>query len=254
MSRLAKFVNSLDSSPKWGKCPLVHSTVLSFMQSILDNKSLSCVQCNVFNEKLLYLFYGKPSYKNQNIENQAWFPVCFILKNEIVQSNEIKNVFPFDSGAFKARIYEGFIESHKKLDDYTLPKNIQAIDKFLNYFFEEFNDYYYGKPTIKEPPALSLELTDCYNLYGARGIQNFDERAKSIEISVNKDIKLSSQNIELLICPESLRQNIDVYFQDEPNFNVEYYQTYNLGSAEKYYYIIEDIANKYINKVIFNDK
>jgi hypothetical protein len=59
--RLAAFVSS--QTPIAGLLPLVHITRAYAFDTILDGDTLEPKPCDIFNEKLIYLFYGRPAYR-----------------------------------------------------------------------------------------------------------------------------------------------------------------------------------------------
>ena len=84
-----------------GLMPVFHNTDAYSFRSILLSKSFDLSLCPVFNKKLTYAFYGKPSYRkhqDSSTSNSSKFPICFILNTENLPVPF--KVFPFDSGLF----------------------------------------------------------------------------------------------------------------------------------------------------------
>ena len=109
--------------------------------------------------------------------------------------------------------------------------------------FASTKDYINGNP-INQTITMPIELHDCYSLYSATGDQQFDDRAKTVEISVYNEIEIKPENIALIICPSPLREVIDELF---PEFiNVEYYNIKKLSYSSDYYGVIDELAFRYL--------
>lgn len=65
--------------------PIMHSCDGFDCESIIEDMYLKPTMCPVFNEELLYFFYGKPSYpvgekEQYNRTDELCCPVCFIIE------------------------------------------------------------------------------------------------------------------------------------------------------------------------------
>ena len=243
------FVENLSPDKIWESLPLVHTTVMKHFESIIDTKELMPTRCNILDRDLLYFFYGKPNYRNQNGSVHStkiiWFPICILFNINILSENKIAHIFPFDSGAYSSGRYSNIIEGNSDLISYSLPNSLKEVGKFLSYFFENVIDYFNGDPIKKQIDPFPSQIFDCNNLYNANGDQSFDDRAKSIEISLLKKVILSPNFIDLVICPRSLRNIMDKAFGDE--ILIKYYNVKKLANAQDYYSVIDHIAFEYID-------
>lgn len=242
------FVKSLPDNEMWGDLPLAHTTTMKFFGNILDKRAISTTKCSIFNQDLLYFFYGKPNYRSHkgdvNSTNTLWFPICILVKNAVINDKNIANIFPFDSGAFYQGRYKKFIDESSKLDEYRLPPDLCGVRKILNYFFDSIFSYFDGNPKKIDIEPFPLQIVDCYRLYNAEGDVDFDDRAKTIEISITENMNLDGGNIELMICPDTLREFIDRILGDE--IPVSYYHVKKLAKAQDFYSVIEQLAYNYI--------
>lgn len=88
--------------------PFCHTTPEDKLDSIIKS-GLTTKKCDVYNEDLLYFFYGKSSYvvdKNHIVSINRKKPVGFVyLYDELKKHIKIRRLLPFDSGGFK---YYGF--------------------------------------------------------------------------------------------------------------------------------------------------
>src|SRR6266705_1300157 len=95
--------------PVDGLLPLVHITRAYAFDYIVDGDTLEPSACEVFKEKILYLFYGRPAYRakeGNNARLEFEWPIVFVFNPEKI--SEIKRIFPFDTGAFAQQLYAEF--------------------------------------------------------------------------------------------------------------------------------------------------
>lgn len=79
----------------------MHTARALHIQEFWQTNKIKVTECNLFEEDIAYFFVGRPSYKHKTdfTESEYWeLPVCFILEFSAVE--DIRRVYPFDSGAF----------------------------------------------------------------------------------------------------------------------------------------------------------
>jgi hypothetical protein len=79
-TRFANYIMSNDASA--GVLPLVHTTRAYSFDQMLGGDTLEPVDCPIFKEKLIYLFYGQPAYRakdGRNARLQFEWPIIFIF-------------------------------------------------------------------------------------------------------------------------------------------------------------------------------
>jgi hypothetical protein len=96
-----------DAKPPPGELPLIHNTDLFFFRQIRLSEKLKPSDCDVYKgEKLLYFFYGRPSYCAHvnlgTVTARALLPICLVLSRSVIA--QATRIVAFDSGAF-ARQY-----------------------------------------------------------------------------------------------------------------------------------------------------
>ena len=99
--------------------PLVHITDVAAARTILGEKMLKTKVCRHYSsllkadEQLLYLSYGRPSYRGRSHEKTTGQalrkPIAFILKPAAFVAN-VRRVSPFDSGAYFCGKLEDWID------------------------------------------------------------------------------------------------------------------------------------------------
>src|SRR3954452_19547101 len=92
--------------------PLVHTTRCEILPYIVASHELRSVNlCDVFNEHLIYFFYGRPAYRHalgsDPSGNLDLCPVCFVFKPHTI-GGAVKRVFACDSGG----IQNGYFVNH----------------------------------------------------------------------------------------------------------------------------------------------
>lgn len=208
-SLLTKFIEENDIEKKLELLPFLHSCEGYNGEKIIIGNELRTTNCKVFNEDLLYFFYGKPSYpvgeKNETKRtDNLYCPVCFIVNPKKVP---IYRVFPFDSGAFKGGKYKDFLHRDMQIEDFELESNVDAILSYIATVFSDNKKYIDGFACKKESDYLEIEAF--LNLLNAKGSFDIDERANTVEIISKESVKIKDV-IECIILPESLMERKEV--------------------------------------------
>lgn len=237
-TRIAK---SLDIS-------LVHSTDAYRLRDMVDDGEVIPQTCDVFpDEKLTYLFYGRPAYRVNANEKPAglqhFLPICLIFKPEWTPL--IKRVFPFDSGAFENGMYEAFLHKGMKLDDFELEPDLRSAGKLISLFFQSPGAYMSAraKPSLDLDPE-EFEAHSYMALLNAKGSNSVDCRSSSIEIQVSDPIDLHS-SLEAVILPSSFSNgNIGSKIRALGVLTLPY-NTYDHSKPIEYMSSIMDICLRY---------
>ncbi len=204
--------------------PACHTTDGFRAREIMKSSRIEPKECNVFKgEKLLYFFYGRPSFRLSDIQNatslNSYWPVTFLFRSDIVSP---KRIFPFDTGAYYHDRFNNFFREEMNLDVFEMEKTVTAIPRFIKFFYDSNENYYLGKTITgleNTIPNTFFELESYYELIKNRGINEADDRSSAVEIQTAEGITLTKDCIELIIAPQ-------IYFDDE-NFRdslVEYAQ------------------------------
>ncbi|MDP2355767.1 MAG: hypothetical protein Q8M31_06860 [Beijerinckiaceae bacterium] len=125
--------------------PLVHSTEAYFIRKFMNSGKIAVRKCNVFKkDKLSYFFVGRPSFKREiGSEATDWeLPVCMIVDYSAVRQ---KRVFPFDSGAFRKKLYPKFMNM-MPLEEFEVSGDADAAEKIIGTFFGNNKNYFSLKP------------------------------------------------------------------------------------------------------------
>jgi len=228
--------------------PLFHSCEVYDGGKIAKSGYLEARHCKEFDMNLLYFFYGKPAYAagEKNVKNRTdnfYCPCCFVVNPEKVP---FFRVFPFDTGAFQGKRYEDFIHRHMKIENYELENNIDAILEYISVFYETNEDYLKGE--CKQSESNVMEIKALLNMLNAKGAFEIDERANTIEVICDKNLKLA-EVVECIILPRDLLK--DVVVSNFIKNNGIKYKTYNirqLTPPDRYNEAVVQLAMQYLDE------
>ena len=182
MSRFNQYVKS--ALPYTPSLPLLHTCDGFHFRSIVDGQELRISPCDVFGENLLYLFYGRPSYRTaKDIKASvmpAFFPICIVLKPDSVSTP--KRIVPFDSGAFEDGRFSEHMHPKMRRDDFFLEPVPDMPSRLVSRFYGSNDAYFSGKPHTIQIPPIEFEALSYYNLISSQNVSNYDDRNSSIEI------------------------------------------------------------------------
>lgn len=206
--------------------PSTHSAECYIAESILRQNAICVKYCKVLGEELAYFFYGKPAYKvtfprDQSTTNYLFAPTCFIIDTAKLKA---KRIFPFDSGAFDAGIYEGILPPGAKIEDYELPTDIKAIPAFVSLFFGDNINYMEGRYTAKEACEAYAATSFLSALFCSSGILPYDDRSRTVEIVVDQNVRLS-ECVQAIIIPKPFQRNriLQTFCENNPHIRIRTY-------------------------------
>jgi hypothetical protein len=184
--------------------PLVHTTEYVHFPSIQKNHTLAASACSVFNEPLLYLFYGRPSYrvpgKTAPTKDVGLYPICFVFKPGTVWK-KAKRLYPFDTGASQYGLYEPAIKRTEALTKYPIAAVIESARKISKCFFDTDERYLSNDPItglVFSPTEDEAEAY--YNLITGGGDPDCDDRCSAVEIQIAEDLDVRA-NIMAVALP-----------------------------------------------------
>lgn len=228
--------------------PLLHSCEGYSGKKIIASGELQAKLCKVFNKNLLYFFYGKPSYpvaeKNQEKRTDDYYcPMCFIINTQKV---DIYQVFPFDTGAFKGDRYIGFIHRDMELDNFELENNTDAILAYISVMFENNEDYLNG--ICHQVESNMMEIQALLNMFNAKGSFQVDERANTLEVITEHNVRLADA-VECIILPKNLLRVKEIReFIRDNNVMYKAYNIRRLTSPDRYNEIVYQLVMEYLDE------
>lgn len=233
--------------------PWVHSTSASNLMDIVADGKLMATPCNVFRkEKLCYLFIGRPAYKIPSVDNpSAWqLPIAFVVRFH--KPPPLKRIFPFDSGAFHERRLPDYITMFK-MDGYNIGSDPDLVGRLVSFYFKTPARYFHRRPAgeeeIKEQHNLDMrhaQVMALARLFLENSSAECDDRAAAIEIQVEQDVELRTDNLlgvvmpaEYARVPELLRSIQSI------TPNIEQYDLMPLGTLSHYSLLYQGVKNIY---------
>jgi hypothetical protein len=193
--------------------PVFHTTESVFARDILCDRELRPATCKVYQESLLYFFYGKPSFRagadTQATSMLEYYPFVFVFSANAVE--QARRLMPFDSGALAHGMYKEFI--HPKLGpaNFEIPPPVENLTDVVHHFFGTNLNYFFGRTAnVPTPRSTQFELSSLARMIHASGVSSTDNRRISCEIQVDRAVALDRNGTLGVIAPS--------VFADEPYF------------------------------------
>lgn len=248
MSRLTKFVGMSKLTDAVKPLPLIHSTSAYSFREVICSGKLVPMPDPIFNENLLYFFYGKPSFfpRTEHSSNLLFnTQIFFILRPNIISA--ARRVFPFDSGAFSFGLYARFIKKQMSLLDFQIeldtahsggtpyPTSAQKIVAAIygsneNYFRSAYRE-------DLSPSLFEFEVQAFLELLKSKASEEFDDRRSVIEIQSTREILLDDEALEGIVLPSELLGSDEVNaFIDRCGLGGASIITYNAMRSKPEYY------------------
>jgi hypothetical protein len=229
--------------------PLVHTTLAENLDGLVRSHQLMPTPCPVFNESLVYLFYGRPAYRSRHGqtagEDFALCPVCLVFKPNRVSANAVR-VFPCDSGALHANRFR----PHLSWGDVTaleLEPRIESARRLISLFFQTNKAYFFGKAVSSLSLAPGTAPFRFHQLLLSNGPVGYDDRKSAIEVQIRDPVSLRDQLSFVVLPREFLDDSLirDVILR-EWNCDPEPYNTIQGTSPSEYYALVRDlVANRF---------
>jgi len=192
--------------------PLVHTTRCEILPHIVASHQLcSVTPCEVFNEHLIYFFYGRPAYRHalgsEPSGNLDLCPVCFVFKPHTIGSGA-KRIFACDSGG----IHKGYFKDHllpPDRDEMQLDTTLDSARKLVPLVFGDNSRYFLGKAKAALPAAFATGspaarfhalLTDTGALAG-------DDRRSAVEVQMDSPVPLDHQLLYVVLPKDKLNES-----------------------------------------------
>jgi hypothetical protein len=203
------------SAPSEQQLPMTHLTDAYHLRSIAEAGMLEPTQCRVFDEPLLYLFYGRPAYRVvAQVESnglEAYWPICFILRNS---PGAARRIYPFDSGAFHHGRFGDLVHRDMIREDFELDVDPTTPGRLLNLFWSGARDYFdnRGVREVALDPY-EFEAKSYSEIIRSKPNGPFDEWHSAVEVQMGDPLHLAG-NLSAVILPsdfanEKVRKRFD---------------------------------------------
>jgi hypothetical protein len=194
--------------------PLLWSHVTNgwtLVKIIEDGVMRAAKPCPHFGKDLVYLFYGRPAYRDNADEptrTDPRAPVVILLKPAVEKL--VSAIYPFDSGAFHTGRYKTWLAPHMPIDRFSLQADPARARRYVKAFFGTNTAYWRMKPTIPAGnhsfrPVVQI-LCD---LLADTSVISADDRRLVVEMSLDKPIPFTSEFVHTIIVPDTMKDNLD---------------------------------------------
>jgi len=192
----------------FGYLPLTHVTKAINLEKIVNGQTLNPSKCKNFQTELLYTFYGRAAYRvggDGAIRNEALSPVCMVFNGELIERSH--DVFPFDTGAYKNRMYKHHLGDELNLKDYAIGDNVELPNQLIQTLYSGVDKYFDAdsrvlpeRLEITQPSDMSAGVY--LDLVKSVGRNEPDDRVGSIEVLLSDSVKLAD-HLRCIILPDA---------------------------------------------------
>ena len=201
MSSFADYIEMHSTAPQ--ELPLVHTTDYYRLPSIRTTNMLQTHPCTVFKEAILYLFYGRPAYRDalrtSPTRDVGLYPVCFVFRPGTALK-KIKRLYPFDTGAAQDGRYEPDVNRTNAITAYRVTEAIDSARRIVKCFFETNEQYLCNKPKSGLAFASTeIDAESYYRLINGGGDPDCDDRRSAVEIQVANSLDLRDDLIAVAL-------------------------------------------------------
>jgi len=164
----------------------------------------------VFQEHLIYFFYGRPAYRHalgsEPSGNLDLCPVCFVFKPHTIGS-KAKRVFACDSGG----VHKGYFEDHlfpPDRDEMQLDTTLDSARKLVPLVFGDNSRYYTGEAKSALPAAFApgTPAARFHALLTDTAAGAGDDRRSAIEVQMDSPVTLDHHLLYVILPMDKLNE------------------------------------------------
>lgn len=221
--------------------PLVHTTRSEFLQSLTTSHEITPRPCPVFQENLVYLFYGRPAYRSskgqQPGEAFALCPVCLVFKPHSM-SQRAARIFPLDTGAVHGNRFAPHL-TPLDLSHLELEPRIESARRLVPLFFRTNQNYFFGKAVESLNLVNGTTASRFHQLLLTRGPAGFDDRKSAVEVQFRDPVSLRD-HLSFVVLPLEFLDNPQIRktILEDWKCDPEPYRTTQGTSPAEYYPIV----------------
>jgi len=198
--------------PAWTLMPLTHLCKALIGGDIARHGKVEPTDCAVLDRSVAYFFYGRPAYRTRGdgpVKNPAACPMCFIFDPKVIDSAD--EIFPFDTGAYSARLYSHIVMDEMELGDFSLETQARRANRLIAATYGTREAYFDGDRTAISPTAAARTdfLAHTYlELLRSTGRNEPDDRVGTIEVTNSQPTPLSG-NLLATVVPDIIWNSTD---------------------------------------------
>lgn len=231
--------------------PLIHITQVGWGRKIVDSGALTARHCKVFEKDLVYTFLARPAYRFKGgadkTEQLNLFPFAVVLSPEALPPPY--HVYPFDTGAYVAGVYDEVLDPTIYLDEYELEPTVTSALQHVQWAFGTEESYFDANiklglaDTLPQWRSVARRWIAIASL-ASKGRVGLDDRASAIEIAFSHSINLKQGHVKLLVFPQQL-------LEDPQGRNIEFVESLkSLGAKfETYEWRPNESPDSYANQI-----
>jgi hypothetical protein len=244
MPEFRDYLDSQCKAPLPDPLPLVHTSRCEWASSLVLTPELQPRRCLVYDDDLLYLFYGRPAYRIRERGHRhdiTYCPICFILKLNR-QSLAVRRVMPLDSGGASEGRFSPHIDPHQK-DLLELDPSLDSARKLVDVFYKDSRSYLYGhcQPLSAFVGASPAIVEQYVNMLHDADVSRADDRRSAVEIQATKKVLLKD-DLQAVVLPEALLDDYGLKRAILEDWNALpiTYPTFHATSPSEYAPVIRD--------------
>lgn len=234
-------------APPTEKLRWVHTTDAFALRNILEQRTLSPQQCNVFDSPLTYLFYGRPAYRfnrRENIRTSFHAPVILVFRERIL--DHTYRLFPFDTGAFAGNRYATWLHTGMPLESFEYPGHEGGEGKHVTAFYGGNRQYWDGEGLTLENISGQYEVEAVRDMISDKNITTADDRRLVVELLIQDAIPLTADYLEAMYVPTSVKDAEFVkQFEKDVNVPVYTYRANGMKPAIEYQALLEHLLSEF---------
>ena len=187
--------------------PLVHTTDWYEFQRMKGAGGMHPTLCDVYDEDLLYFFYGRPSFrKHMTVDSVSLRSLHLVsLVFDASTLPPPKRVLPFDSGAFDAGLYRADLHPDMALTHFELAPSIQSVAQAVGTFYG--TNLHYFRSQLRADLKVEcdqLEAESFVSIIAAIKQSVADDRRSAIEVQIAEVVEFARAKVLAVILPEQL--------------------------------------------------
>jgi hypothetical protein len=201
----------LKTNPVAGSMGLIHCTNVSRGLAALHAGSLRTSPCRVYEEDLLYLFYGRPAYKLPNDGRATgmveFAPVCLVLDPKLLGATV--RVLPFDSGGFQR--YAPLAGADLGRTDFELVGGPDVPRRIVAGFFGTNRNYFDQRAVVTSAQISIIHEAArvVARLLTDESLRNDDDRCGTIELQYPSAIPLAGA-LHAIVAPAVVLDDVEL--------------------------------------------
>jgi hypothetical protein len=183
-----------------------HTTDAFRLKGAIASGKLILSKCQVFNEDLLYFFYGRPAFRraeDDQLRLSARAPVVMVFHADLVVHG--RRLYPFDSGAFHAKRYQKWMHEGMCLSDFELEAEAAAPRRHVSAFFGNSRNYLRLRARRPQVPfAGEFEVESLVALLEDPESVSADDRRLALEMQLAEEVPFDASSVCAILAPDEL--------------------------------------------------